>query len=197
LTDEPPAVKLPDELRGMFHLARNAFVYYETETGTWDEESMIRFRDVLYDLVQASEATAPDSQQHYIGAAMEHLALTISEPLQRRAEMLLLEVGRPAKLFRVFRMTHNYGRGATQTDISDIRRRIEHYLAEGRKAKVRLTLSDAQIAYDSFREAYKGAVLLQETLKSRKLKPPIAALLWGLSIVLAAIIGAIITRLLS
>ena len=196
MTSELCPVQLPDELISMFHLARDAFLYYEAETGTWDEESMVRFRDVLFDLVRAAEAGSQDLQQYYIGAAMEHLTLTISEPLQGRTENLLSEINRPVKMLKVFRLTHHYSQDVTESNVTDIRRRIDHHLSEGRKAKARLTLADAQMAYDSFREAYKGAVLLREAVKSRKLKLPVALLLWVLSVVAAGVIGAIITQLL-
>ena len=197
MTPNTSVVKLPDELIHMFHLARDAFVFYETETGMWDEESMIRFRDVLYDLVQASETDHRESQLHYIGAAMEHLALTISEPLQRRTETLLLESERPIKLFKIFRLTHNFSGNVSLANIDEIKKRIEHHLSEGRKAKVRLSLSEAQAAYDSFREAYKGAVLLQQTLKDRKLKLPFVVLFWFLSVALSAVISVSITLALT
>ena len=196
MTNESSPVCLPDELLGMLHLARASFLYYETETRTWDEQSLIRFRDVLYDLVGSLEATAPTTQQRYIGAAMEHLALAISEPLQRRTEDLLAEIKQPVRLLKVFRLTHRYSKDVTEANVADVTRRIEHHLAEGRAAKVGLTLTDAQRAYDSFLEAYKGAMFLKDALKSRKLKLPVALLLWVLSVVAAGVIGAIITQLL-
>ena len=195
MTSKPDLVQLPPDLLGMFHLARDAFVFYETETGSWEEETLIRFRDVLFDLVQAAEADSRDMQQYYVGAAMEHLTLAVSEPLQNRTEELLAQLNRPLKLLKVFRLTHQYGNDFTEANAADIRRRIDYYLAEGRTAKARITFLDAQKAYDSFREAYHSTVFLRESLKSRKPKLPVSALLWLLSVVLAGVIGAIITQL--
>ena len=197
MSDKIPAVQLPAELIGMFHLARKAFLYYETETLTWDENSLIWYRDVLFDLVQAAEAASEETRQQYVGAAMEHLAMAISDPLQLRTQEILSELERPVKWLKLFRLTHQYGGDITEANLSDIRRRIDYHLSEGRTAKSKITIAEAEKAYESFKSAYEAASAMREALlKSRKLKPPVAALLWVLSVVAAGLIGAAITWLL-
>ena len=197
MASEYSSVELPDELVQMFHLARNAFVYYEAETKTWDEDSLIRFRDVLFDLVQAAEADSPEAQQRYVGAAMEHLSLTVSEPLHRRTEEILAEISRPIKLLKVFRLTHKYEQDVTSANITQMKRRIDYLLAEGRKNKANLTLEGAEGAFDLFKQAYKTALSLQETLGTRKLKLPVSLLLWLVSVTIAGFIGAAIRAYLA
>ncbi len=187
---------MPDELIQMLNLARDAQVCYETETGTFDEETMIWFRDTLFDLAKAAESDSPNLQMHYVGAAMEHLALAIAEPLQSRTEEILAEINQPVKLFKIFRLTHSYRRPLTDTYVSSIKRLIHHHLTEGRKAKARVTVTDARRAYTSFLEAYKSAVMFKEILQSRKPKVSIKVLLWLISIMLAGSIGAVIARVI-
>lgn len=195
MSQEPSPVQLPDELLAMLHLAQDSFLYYETESKIWDEQSLVRFRDVLYDLVKAAEAITPAAQQRYIGAAMEHLALTIAEPLQRRVETLLAEIDRPMRFLKIFRWTHRYSQDVTAANVAAVKQRIEYQLAEGRKSKTGLTLADAQKAYNSFREAYKGAMFLKNALASRNPRTSVTVILWVISIILAGLISAVIARM--
>ena len=195
MSQEPSPVQLPDELLAMLHLAQDSFLYYETESKIWDEQSLVRFRDVLYDLVKAAEATTPAAQQRYIGAAMEHLALTIAEPLQRRVETLLAEIDRPMRFLKIFRWTHRYSQDVTAANVAAVKQRIEYQLAEGRKAKTGLTLADAQRAYNSFREAYKSAMFLKNALAARNPRTSVTVILWVISIILAGLISAVIARM--
>lgn len=194
MTPEPSPVQLPDELLEMLHLAQTSFLYYETESKIWDEQSLIRFRDVLFDLVKAAEATTPESQQRYIGAAMEHLTLTIAEPFQRRVESLLAELDRPMRFLKVFRWTHRYSQDVTAANVAAVKQRIEYHLSEGRKAKTGLTLADAQKAYSSFRAAYKGAMFLKNALAARNPRTSVTVILWVISIILAGLLSAVIAR---
>lgn len=171
------AVKLPPDLVDMFHLAREAFLYYETETKAWDENSLVMFRDAMFDLVKASEATSPELQERYIGTAMEHLALVVSEPLQGRTEEILAEIAPTLRRFNASRLIYKYDDDLTDAKVNDVKKRIDYHLKEGRKAKASITLDNASKAFESFLAAYEAAFTLRGSLRARKFRLSVKLLL--------------------
>lgn len=147
-------VRLPDDIKEFYKLAKEASTYYEELTRTWNENALARFRDTLDHIISASQDNCPNTVNMHLGNAREHLSEIISEPIQNAA---LIELDRIDKRLKWRRLKDLV---LVLPSLDEVKKRqdlIAYELQEGRNRKGALQVERVKEGFDHFIRAYEAA----------------------------------------
>lgn len=147
-------VCLPDDIKELYKLAKEASTYYEELTRTWNENALARFRDTLDHIVSASQVNCPETANMHLGNAREHLSEIISEPIQNA---VLIELDRIDKGLKWRRLKDLILVLPSRGEVKRRQDLIRYELQEGRSRKGALQVARAKEGFDHFIRAYEAA----------------------------------------